>query len=358
MNTVLVHGGFLPGEPWQRQPAEVVTRIQVVDRDGRPGEAVRRARRPGLGRPLERPAVRHLRAHPPIRDLQAEVVGRHRHRLRHGRVPDGLHPARRSDSSRSRPARPIIPDSHGMTPPSSPSASSRRSQREPGSPFAGLLVLRKAGARRPPPTATPSSASSSATGPARSPARSSATTRPSSPSRPGRRGCGRAGRGQRSSTTRAGSRPASAGRGPADRPSSPRPASWRTWSRPAGGPRRARGRIPGLHRRHRPARAARRPCRRVFEDIGDAFKTSPAAICDAPRLPARPARTHRPHGAGGPGAAASVPEVDADLALAGVLLHDIGKTIEYEGALATSAAARASSRVTSCSATRLVRRPD
>ena len=36
LNTVFVHGGFLPSEPWQRQPAEVVTRIQVVDRDGRP----------------------------------------------------------------------------------------------------------------------------------------------------------------------------------------------------------------------------------------------------------------------------------------------------------------------------------
>ena len=33
LNTVFVHGGFLPSEPWQRQPAEVVTRIQVVDRD-------------------------------------------------------------------------------------------------------------------------------------------------------------------------------------------------------------------------------------------------------------------------------------------------------------------------------------
>jgi len=35
LNTVFVHGGFLPNEPWQKQPAEVVTRIQVVDRDGR-----------------------------------------------------------------------------------------------------------------------------------------------------------------------------------------------------------------------------------------------------------------------------------------------------------------------------------
>lgn len=34
--TVFVHGGFLPGEPWQRQPAQVVTRIQVIDSSGRP----------------------------------------------------------------------------------------------------------------------------------------------------------------------------------------------------------------------------------------------------------------------------------------------------------------------------------
>jgi hypothetical protein len=33
---VLVHGGFLPGQPWHRQPARVVTRIQVIDKDGTP----------------------------------------------------------------------------------------------------------------------------------------------------------------------------------------------------------------------------------------------------------------------------------------------------------------------------------
>ncbi|MGD1031705.1 MAG: metallophosphoesterase [Opitutaceae bacterium] len=38
LNMVFVHGGFLPGEPWQKQPAEVVTRIQVVDRNGRPNK--------------------------------------------------------------------------------------------------------------------------------------------------------------------------------------------------------------------------------------------------------------------------------------------------------------------------------
>jgi serine/threonine protein phosphatase 1 len=36
IDTVLVHGGFLPGQAWQTQPAAVVTRIQVIDRDGRP----------------------------------------------------------------------------------------------------------------------------------------------------------------------------------------------------------------------------------------------------------------------------------------------------------------------------------
>jgi hypothetical protein len=36
IDTVLVHAGFLPGLAWQSQPASVVTRIQVIDRDGRP----------------------------------------------------------------------------------------------------------------------------------------------------------------------------------------------------------------------------------------------------------------------------------------------------------------------------------
>jgi diadenosine tetraphosphatase ApaH/serine/threonine PP2A family protein phosphatase len=40
---VFVHGGFLPTRPWREQPAHVVTRIQVVDRDGEPG---RRAQLP------------------------------------------------------------------------------------------------------------------------------------------------------------------------------------------------------------------------------------------------------------------------------------------------------------------------
>lgn len=38
LNTVFVHGGFLPNEPWQKQPAEVITRIQVIDSAGRPAK--------------------------------------------------------------------------------------------------------------------------------------------------------------------------------------------------------------------------------------------------------------------------------------------------------------------------------
>ena len=36
LGVVFVHGGFLPGRPWQKQPARIVTRIQVVGRDGEP----------------------------------------------------------------------------------------------------------------------------------------------------------------------------------------------------------------------------------------------------------------------------------------------------------------------------------
>lgn len=35
-DTVFVHGGFLPNVPWDEQPAEVVTRIQVVSPDFKP----------------------------------------------------------------------------------------------------------------------------------------------------------------------------------------------------------------------------------------------------------------------------------------------------------------------------------
>ena len=36
LDVVFVHGGFLPNLPWQRQPLDVITRIQVIDETGRP----------------------------------------------------------------------------------------------------------------------------------------------------------------------------------------------------------------------------------------------------------------------------------------------------------------------------------
>ena len=44
INTLCVHGGFVPGTPWAQQPAEIVTRVQVVDREG---HAFKRAECPG-----------------------------------------------------------------------------------------------------------------------------------------------------------------------------------------------------------------------------------------------------------------------------------------------------------------------
>lgn len=71
----------------------------------------------------------------------------------------------------------------------------------------------------------------------------------------------------------------------------------------------------------------------VFEEIGDAFRASAAAIAmhhayrggllEHTTHMARAARALLP----------LYPDVHADLALAGILLHDIGKTIEYESGL-------------------------
>lgn len=38
LNTVLVHGGFLPDRPWRRQSTEVTTNVQVIDDRGRPAK--------------------------------------------------------------------------------------------------------------------------------------------------------------------------------------------------------------------------------------------------------------------------------------------------------------------------------
>lgn len=75
--------------------------------------------------------------------------------------------------------------------------------------------------------------------------------------------------------------------------------------------------------------------RGVFEEIGEAFRTAPAAVSmhhayrhglleHTVRM-ARAAQALLP----------LYPEVDPSLTIAGILLHDTGKVIEYEGALAT-----------------------
>ena len=74
--------------------------------------------------------------------------------------------------------------------------------------------------------------------------------------------------------------------------------------------------------------------RHVLDEVGEAFRTAPAAtmmhhayrhgLLEHTIHMARAARALLP----------LYPEVDPDLAMAGILLHDTGKTIEYEGALA------------------------
>ncbi len=73
----------------------------------------------------------------------------------------------------------------------------------------------------------------------------------------------------------------------------------------------------------------------VFEDIGAAFRTAPAAV-SMHHAYRHGLLEHTVHIARSAKALLPVyPEVDADLAMAGILLHDIGKTIEYTGTLAT-----------------------
>lgn len=80
--------------------------------------------------------------------------------------------------------------------------------------------------------------------------------------------------------------------------------------------------------------------RSVFEEIGEAFRWSPAAVAmhHAYRhgLLEHTVRMARACHALLP----LYPEVDADLAMAGILVHDTGKTIEYEGTLATKRSRR------------------
>jgi len=78
--------------------------------------------------------------------------------------------------------------------------------------------------------------------------------------------------------------------------------------------------------------------RAVFEKIGETFRWPPAAVAmhhayrhgllEHTVHMARACKALLPH----------YREVDADLAMAGILVHDTGKTIEYEGTLAISMA--------------------
>jgi 3'-5' exoribonuclease len=80
--------------------------------------------------------------------------------------------------------------------------------------------------------------------------------------------------------------------------------------------------------------------RGVFDEIGETFRWSPAAVAmhhayrhgllEHTVHMARACRALLPLYA----------EVDADLAMAGILLHDVGKAIEYEGTLATKRSRR------------------
>jgi 3'-5' exoribonuclease len=75
--------------------------------------------------------------------------------------------------------------------------------------------------------------------------------------------------------------------------------------------------------------------RAVFEEIGGAFRWSPAAIAMHHGY-RHGLLEHTVHMArAGKALLPLYPEVDPNLAMAGIILHDAGKTIEYEGTLAT-----------------------
>ncbi|HZZ17947.1 MAG TPA: HD domain-containing protein [Opitutaceae bacterium] len=75
--------------------------------------------------------------------------------------------------------------------------------------------------------------------------------------------------------------------------------------------------------------------RNVMDDVGDSFRTSPAAI-SVHHAYRHGLLEHTVHMARA--CRALLPlytDVDPELAMAGILLHDTGKTIEYEGSMAT-----------------------
>ena len=80
--------------------------------------------------------------------------------------------------------------------------------------------------------------------------------------------------------------------------------------------------------------------RAVFDEIGDVFHWTPAAI-SMHHAYRHGLLEHTVHMARACRALLPLyPEVDGDLAMAGILLHDTGKAIEYEGTLATKRSRR------------------
>jgi 3'-5' exoribonuclease len=78
----------------------------------------------------------------------------------------------------------------------------------------------------------------------------------------------------------------------------------------------------------------------VFDDVGESFRWAPAAV-SMHHAYRHGLLEHTTHMARACKALLPLyPEVDADLAMAGILLHDTGKTIEYEGTLATKRSRR------------------
>jgi 3'-5' exoribonuclease len=79
----------------------------------------------------------------------------------------------------------------------------------------------------------------------------------------------------------------------------------------------------------------RQTVRNVFDEIGENFRQAPAAI-SMHHAYRHGLLEHTTHMARAAKALFPVyPEVNADLAMAGILVHDTGKTIEYEGAIVT-----------------------
>ncbi len=84
----------------------------------------------------------------------------------------------------------------------------------------------------------------------------------------------------------------------------------------------------------------RQTVRGVFEEIGETFRWSPAAVA-MHHAYRHGLLEHTVHMARACRALLPLyPEVEPDLALAGILLHDTGKAIEYEGTLATKRSRR------------------